>query len=167
MVMAGLAVLAGGGVLGGIYVAPMLNSPAVEIETEDDPIDSIVAAVTAAKAPEAVGGAVAQIDPSDLRFQFKNSFMVNLLDPSGRQYIQMGIQIEAATAEIRRLMEMNEAPLRDATIMLISGKTLEEVQSPAGVDRLKHELRARYEGVLGRPRGISEIYITDKLLLRQ
>ncbi len=172
------AVLLVVGLAGGVFLAPML-SPKEEAPTaEVEPIDKIIAEATSDGAhggghgsadsgspTPAAGGAAPST--KDLTFQFGSNIVVNLLEPTGRQFIQMGIQIRATSAEARQLIEDNEAPLRDATIMLISGKTMEDLQGPAGMDRLKNELRARYDGVLGRPRAIGDIYFIDRLIMRQ
>ena len=92
--------------------------------------------------------------------------MINLLDPSGRQFVLLGLQLEASSADALKRIETNVPPLRDATIMLISTKSREELQSATGMDRLKRDLAARYEGVLG-PRVVGNLYITDIRFGRQ
>ncbi len=92
---------------------------------------------------------------------------VNLQDPSGRLFVQASINLEAGSAEDRTALEDNEVPLRDATIMLLSSKTREEIDSPAAKERLKRELLARFEGLLENPKAIKNIYITDIFVVKQ
>lgn len=103
---------------------------------------------------------------ADLIFDFGKDFTVNLLDPAGRQYVRAMIQVKAVSAEAKAEIEANVAPLRDATISLLSNKTREELATPAGKDRLKRELMARFDGILA-PGSVEDIYLTDLVLMRQ
>lgn len=96
----------------------------------------------------------------DLIYQFDKNFTANLLDPRGRWFILASIQIEATSAKAMTNIEDNVAPLRDATITLLSSKTKDEVMTPEDKERIKRELLARYEGIL-EPRTIKNIYFTD------
>ena len=99
------------------------------------------------------------LSKKDLSYQF-DKFNINLLDPRGRWFIIIMINVEAASAKVLREIEDNVVPLRDATIMLLSGKKPEEVQTPDGKEQLRRELLARYEGVL-KPGAIKNIYFSD------
>lgn len=101
-----------------------------------------------------------------LIYEFEKAFTVNLLDPAGRQFVQTVIQLEAGSAEGLTEIELHKAPLRDATINLLSSKTREDIQQPGGTDRVKRELLARYEGILA-ANTVQNIYITELVLMRQ
>ena len=101
-----------------------------------------------------------------LIYEFEKAFTVNLLDPAGRQFVQTVIQLEAGSAEGLTEIELHKAPLRDATINLLSSKTREDIQQPGGTDRVKRELLARYEGILA-SNTVQNIYITELVLMRQ
>jgi flagellar basal body-associated protein FliL len=70
------------------------------------------------------------------------------------------IAIEAVNTKAFEKIKTNVYPLRDITITVLSSKTVQEMQRVEGKERLKTELRARYEGRLG-PKVISEVYISD------
>jgi len=91
-------------------------------------------------------------------------FTVNLLDPKGRWFVTTSIQIEMDSAKARGEIEEKVAPLRDATIMLLSSKTREEVQSIEGKERLKRELQLRFEGILGAD-SVKNIYFSDFMVV--
>ena len=176
MMGGGVLLLLVAGVAAGIFLAPMLQkadaAPAAEDGTGEEIVaDAAADAEAAAGAHGAAPAATAEggkktAETKDLRFKFENDFMINLLDPSGRQFVLLGLQLEASSADALKRIETNVPPLRDATIMLISTKSREELQSATGMDRLKRDLAARYEGVLG-PRVVGNLYITDIRFGRQ
>ncbi|MCL5270865.1 MAG: flagellar basal body-associated FliL family protein [bacterium] len=110
-------------------------------------------------------GTPAKLSRKDLTFTM-GKILANLQDPSGHSFYQATIHLEAATPKDRETLEDNEIPLRDAAISLLSGKTPDEVDSPADIERLKRELKARFEGILD-PGALKTIYITDNFMARQ
>lgn len=100
----------------------------------------------------------------ELTFEFDRDFTVNLLDPKGRWFIKVVIKIEAGSLKARKQIEENVDPLRDDTIMLLSSKRREEVQTPEDWERLRRELLARYEGRLDRD-AIKSIYFTERAIM--
>ena len=101
---------------------------------------------------------------NDLMYQFEK-FTVNLMDPKGpRYFLVVDIQMKAATAEARTKIEENVAPLRDATITLLTSKTREDVAPAEGKERIKRELMARYEGILS-PGTIQGIYFDSFVVM--
>jgi flagellar FliL protein len=78
----------------------------------------------------------------------------------------MKVEVEVTLREGLTLIEHNLAPLRDATIMLLSSKTRKDVQTLAGKERLKRELMVRYQGVLGTARVLRNIYVTEFTVVR-
>lgn len=112
------------------------------------------------------GGGKTEVSKKDLTFHFAEPFICNLLDPSMRFIAQVDIQVEAKSMEGFKKIEDNVAPLRDATLTLITSKSPTEMYSPEGKDRLKQELLTRYESKLG-PGVIKEIYWGDVRVVRQ
>lgn len=110
-----------------------------------------------AKEGGAKDGAVSK---KDMTFQFEKEFLVNLADPSGVLFLKTGIKIETGSLKARQEIEDNVAPLTDATIMLLSSKKKEDFDTLDGKDRLKRELRARYENFVD-PKLIKNIYFDN------
>lgn len=95
-------------------------------------------------------------------YQFEK-FITNLSDNLST-FVQVTVEVETATEEGLELIERNLAPLRDATLMLLSSKTTSDL-TPAGWERLKRELLARYQGVLNDTRQIRDVYLTQRQIV--
>lgn len=93
-------------------------------------------------------------------YVFENAFVVNVHDDTGRRYLNMIMEIETAGPEVVIDIKKNIAPLRDAIIMLLSSKTVEELGQVEGKLKLKQELIFRIESVL-EPGSIEAIYFTE------
>lgn len=102
--------------------------------------------------------------PTDVTYVFEK-FTTNLSDDLST-YVQMKVEVEAASGDAKKIIEANVAPLRDATIMVLSSKTREDVQSLAGKERLKRELLVRYQGVLNSNKTLKNLYITEFTVVR-
>lgn len=192
VVIAGVVLLVGGGTFGGLMLGKSMAKPAVVAEENTDANEVVADAKgegahgeTKAAADgkgeakpadghgapadgQAAASADASTKPSrkDLIFAFQKDFVVNLLDPRGNIYLQTQIEIEARDLDARAQLEDNMAPLRDATMMLLSSKQRDQVSTPEGKQQLKRELLARYEGIM-KPGTIREIYFTDMAVTRQ
>jgi flagellar protein FliL len=101
-----------------------------------------------------------KVSKRDLFYSFEKNFTVNLLDAKGRWFFQGAIQIEAASLKGIAEIEDNDAPLRDATIMMISSKKPAEIQTPEGKEQLRRELLTRYGGIVD-PKALKEVYFTE------
>ena len=176
MIGAIAAVLVGGGIFGGMMLGNKDAGGGEEAE-QMDVADEIVHDATTAATEESsgqggsskhgettadkIGENMADMaDTSNLLFKFEKPFMVNLSDPTMKWFVITSIEIKATTVKARYKIEQNIAPLRDATLTILSSKQKEEVLTVAGKDRLKRELKVRYEGLL-EPNTIVDIYMPD------
>ena len=75
-------------------------------------------------------------------------FVVNLSDPAGKRYLKLGMEVEV-NADVGKAIQAQSAKIRDAVIMLLAGKTYEEISSPEGKVLLKAEVGARLNQILG------------------
>ncbi len=166
----GILGLVGVGLAVGILIAPLAKKSAAAGDKKPSTTAEQIAGDAAVKGEEGAkkeGEAKPGAEPERFVFDFKKNFTTNLLDPTGRQLIQVTIQVEAASAEAKTALEKNEVPLRHATNMLLGSKTLAELQGAGGMERLTNELRLRYEGVLNMSGAIKEISYADLLFLKQ
>lgn len=171
----GIVGLVGISLAAGIFIAPMMvKKSSASGDKNPSTTAEQVAGDAAAKGEESAkkseeGGeeGKAAAGTEKFVFDFKKNFTTNLLDPTGRQMIQVTIQVEAASADVKSSIEKNEVRLRHATNMLLGSKTLAELQGAGGMDRFTNELRARYEGVLSKPGAVKEISYADLLFLKQ
>jgi flagellar protein FliL len=184
ILIAGGVLLLGGATFGGVMAGKGLGKPKAAAEEHSDK-DEVVADATGKgeakpeageKHSEAAKGDVkaegkstenVKVSKKDLMFSFGKEFTVNLLDPKPNIFVQAQIVIEAVDLNGREELDDNIAPLRDATILLLTSKSIADIhQNPAGKDRLKRELLARYEGIV-KPGTIANIYFTDLTVIRK
>lgn len=168
LIAAGLLVLVGGGVAGGLmFTAHKAKGDKTETAK---PVDKELADDATAKDGEGggktEGAAGADSSKQSLIFKFDDKFIVNLVDPKGRQFLQASLQLEAASPKGLKQIQDNVAPLRDAIIMLLSSKTRDDIETAAGKERFKRELMVRIDGIL-EPKAVRNIYITDMLVMSQ
>ena len=84
---------------------------------------------------------------------------VNISDPSGRRYLKLGMEVEV-NADVSAALQANSPRIRDAIIMLLAGKTFNDISSPDGKVLLKAEVAARLNQILGAQRVI-RVYFTE------
>jgi flagellar FliL protein len=163
LIAAGLLVVVGGGVGGYLMMKGRGEAASPEAQSVEDELASDAAGhgkeVAAAEGEAAAGG-------ESLLYKFEDEFVVNLLDPRGRQFVQTNLQFKATSSQSLKTLADNDAPLRDAIIMLLSSKRREDIETPAGKERFKRELMARVDGIVD-PKAVSDIYFTKWLLITQ
>lgn len=175
LIIAGVVVLVLGAGVGGLLIGKSgSDTPAAGLSADAEIVQDVAgtepeavasagnAAATAPGAP-AAENAAGTMEP-DLNVEMRE-ITTNLNDPTGRQFVKIRIQLEASTTESRAQIERNEAPLRDAALFLLSGKTQAEIQPPAARERLKRELLARFNGLL-EPNAVRNLYFTELIVQR-
>lgn len=88
------------------------------------------------------------------------SVMVNLADAAGDRYLRVGMEVEVSTPDAVRELDAQAPKVRDAIIILLSGKTYAALSSAEGKMALKNEVAARLNQILGTPR-VVRIYFTE------
>lgn len=88
------------------------------------------------------------------------SFLVNLYDPLGRRYIKLDVELELISPEVKREVELLNARIRDAMILLLSSKTYAELNTPEGKHILRNEIMDRVNQILNGPK-VVRVYFTD------
>jgi len=69
-----------------------------------------------------------------------DTFTVNLLSDSGRRYLKVQMNLELDGEELAAELESKTAVVRDVVIRLLSSKTLEEISTAKGKDKLKEQI---------------------------
>lgn len=87
-------------------------------------------------------------------------FTVNLADPPGNRYLKIGMEVEFNTPESAKEVQDQIARVRDAIILLLSSKTVQQLSSAEGKVMLKNEVASRLNQVLGASR-VVRVYFTD------
>jgi len=86
------------------------------------------------------------------------TFVVNLSDPSGRRYLKLNMELEVKGGP--EAVQGSMAKIRDALLMLLSGKTVDELAGIEGKITLRKEVADRINQVLGKP-VVIRVYFTD------
>ena len=107
----------------------------------------------AAPAAGAAGGATANIFALE-------PFIVNIYDGQELRYLKVKIELEMVSAAVKSELDSKLAPIRDSVLILLSAKTLQDVQDVQGKNTLKDEILAAINKNI--PAGkISKVYFTD------
>ena len=105
----------------------------------------------------AAGGAAA--GPSANIFPL-DPFIVNIYDGQELRYLKVKVELEMVNPAIKTEIEGRLAPIRDSILILLSAKTLHDVQDVQGKNALKDEIL----GAINRnipPGKIAKVYFTD------
>lgn len=86
--------------------------------------------------------------------------IVNLLDPSGRRYLQVRLSLEVADKRAEEEIKKKEPKLKDSILTILSGKTVDEVIIPDAKDKVKSEILKKLKEEIGEDL-IVNVYITQ------
>ena len=105
----------------------------------------------AAKEGEAAGGAtIYPLEP----------FIVNIYDGAELRYLKIKVEFEMANPQVKPELEAKMAPLRDAILILLTTKTMQEIQDLQGKNQLREQILAAVSKVVP-PSKITKVYFTD------
>lgn len=121
---------------------------------EGEPASAAAAAPAAARGGEsAAGGATTNIFPME-------PFVVNIYDGQELRYLKVKIELEMAAPTVKPEIEARLAPIRDAVLVLLSAKTLQEIQDVQGKNALKEEILSAINRHIP-PGKLAKVYFTD------
>lgn len=86
-------------------------------------------------------------------------FIVNIYDGQELRYLKVKVEMEMAGA-VKGDLDARLAPIRDAILVLLSSKTLQDVQDLQGKNQLKEEILVAVNKIIT-PAKIARIYFTD------
>lgn len=69
-----------------------------------------------------------------------DTFTVNLLSESGRRYLKVEMNLELDGEELGVELDTKKAVIRDIIIRILSSKSLEEISTMKGKDKLKEQI---------------------------
>lgn len=90
-------------------------------------------------------------------------FVVHLRNPESDRYARFAFEIEIASERDKESLTARTAQLRDAFIIFLSDRTVEELRGGAGLDKLKQALFERLLEV-AKDCHVRNLYITDFVL---
>jgi len=86
-------------------------------------------------------------------------FIVNIYDGQELRYLKVKVELEMSTAA-KGDLDARLAPMRDAVLVLLGSKTLQDIQDLQGKNQLKEEILVAINKIIT-PAKISRVYFTD------
>lgn len=87
-------------------------------------------------------------------------FIVNIYDGQELRYLKVKVEMEMASPAVKTDIDSRLAPIRDAILVLLSSKTMQDVQDVQGKNQMKEEILAAVNKHIP-PGKIAKIYFTD------
>jgi len=148
-------------VIGGVVAALMMGNHDAEAgaktEVATDGHDTEAKADTEHADEETHGGGesteVGLMYPLDI-------FTVNLLSESGRRYLKVEMNLELEGEELSPELEQKKPVFRDIIIRILSSKSLEEISTSKGKEKLKEQIVSELNTRL-KDGKVKNVYFTD------
>jgi len=161
-IIMGVAVLVLAG--GGFFAYQMLFAPKADTALEEEASEPEPEPEAAAHGGEPVaekggkhGGGAAESEKKTFTME---TFVVNLSDPGGKRYLKTNIDLDYPAGTIDAELISRLPQLRDLIILLLSSKTLAEIQTYEGKIALRQELIQRINQTLTTGK-IRNLYFTQ------
>ena len=87
-------------------------------------------------------------------------FIVNIYDGQELRYLKVKVELEMSGPAVKIEIEGRLAPIRDSVLILLSAKTLQDIQDIQGKNTLKDEILAAINKNIP-PGKIVKVYFTD------
>ena len=87
-------------------------------------------------------------------------FIVNIYDGQELRYLKVKVEMEMAATTLKTELDSRLAPIRDTVLVLLSTKTLQDIQDIQGKNQLKDEILAAVNKQISSGK-IAKIYFTD------
>ncbi|MDD2542765.1 MAG: flagellar basal body-associated FliL family protein [Desulfuromonadaceae bacterium] len=87
-------------------------------------------------------------------------FIVNIYDGQELRYLKIKVELEMVSPAIKSEIEGRLAPIRDSILILLSAKTLQDIQDVQGKNTLKDEILGAINKNIA-PGKITKVYFTD------
>jgi flagellar protein FliL len=88
------------------------------------------------------------------------TFLVNLAGARGNKLLKVNMELEVEDGKVVEEIEKRKPQIRDIVIILLSSKTLEQVQAKEGKDQIRNEIRDRLNSFLVKGR-IKQVLFTE------
>lgn len=87
-------------------------------------------------------------------------FIVNIYDGQEIRYLKLKVEFEMANAEVKPELDAKTAALRDAILILLTTKTMQEIQDLQGKNTLREQILSATSRIIGTNK-VSKVYFTD------
>jgi len=87
-------------------------------------------------------------------------FIVNIYDGQEIRYLKLKVEFEMANIEVKGELDGKVAPLRDAILILLTTKTMQEIQDLQGKNQLREQILGAVNKIIP-PGKVTKVYFTD------
>jgi len=92
--------------------------------------------------------------------QSLDPFIVNIYDGQELRYLKLRVEMEISGEEAKTELTSRQAQIRDAILVILTTKTLQDVQYLQGKNQLKQEIMAAVTKIVT-PGKVKQIFFTD------
>jgi len=89
-----------------------------------------------------------------------DKFIVNLLSNNSERYLKCKISLELDAPDLQKELDKKLPAVRDMIIQILSSKTVEEIQTARGKEKLKEEIKRKLNAMLTTGE-IKHVYFTE------
>ena len=89
-----------------------------------------------------------------------DQFIVNLLSNNSERYLKCKISLELDAPDLQQELDKKLPAVRDMIIQILSSKTVEEIQTARGKEKLKEEIKRKLNAMLTTGE-IKNVYFTE------
>jgi flagellar FliL protein len=89
-----------------------------------------------------------------------DQFIVNLVSNNADRYLKCKISLELDSPDLQKEIDKKLPAIRDAIIQILSSKTVEEIQTAKGKEKLKEEIKRKLNEMLTTGE-IRNVYFTE------
>ena len=113
-------------------------------------------------APPAAGGGhgAAGATPGVSTVFTLEPFIVNIYDGQELRYLKVKVELEMSNAAVKPELEGRLAAIRDAILVVLTTKTLQEIQDAQGKNQLREEILTAISKIVAQGK-VSKVYFTD------
>jgi len=87
-------------------------------------------------------------------------FVVNLVSANANRYLKCKIDLELDSPELQQEVDKKLPAIRDMIIQILSSKSVEEIQTAKGKEKLKEEIKRKINSILTTGE-IKHVYFTE------
>lgn len=113
-----------------------------------------------AEAPAAGAAPGAAEAPGAATVYALEPFIVNIYDGQELRYLKVKVEMEMANSAIKPELEGRLAAMRDAILVVLTSKTLQDVQDMQGKNQLREEILTAVSKIIAQGK-VTKIYFTD------
>lgn len=157
IIMIGAAVLVL--IIGGAVAFMMMGKDDKKKEGADAHGGAPAAAAGGHGAPADAGGHGGAAGSGSTVFPM-DPFIVNIYDGQELRYLKVKIELEMANTGLKTELEGRLAPIRDAILVVLTTKTLQEVQDVQGKNQLREEILTAISKIVAQGK-VTKVYFTD------